>query len=233
MMKAILIFLALLGVEVSAANYSYEWKPQDTYRPARDINRYFKDRPHTWVYPSPAMLCIYNSDPQALLDLLARDPHALSATTPILDTKAAVPTPDPRRLGQWKCNGWNYLAEYGYAKLFKQCDAIEPGGWRTPNSVGCTPMMLAAARPYQLDIIKYMVEQGADVNQQNHRGSTVLDFAIHGSKDFTPCCKEDDTDPNGIVKYLRSKGGKTQQELKSESVTQAVPRPLGKPGLKK
>jgi hypothetical protein len=233
MMKSILIFLALLGIEVTAATYSYEWKERDTNRPTKTLEDYFKQYPHTWIYPSPAMLCIYNRDARALLDLLKSDPQALSATTPLLDTKADTPTPDPRYLGRWACNGWNDLAMFGDLKTFKKCVIIDPTGWKTPDSRGNTPFMRAAGRPYQLEMVKYMVELGARVDQTNNKGSTALDFAIRGSEYFTKSCEEDDTDPNGIVKFLRSKGAKTGKELKAESAPQATPRTPGKPGTKK
>lgn len=216
MMKSILIFLALLGVEVAAATYSHEWKERDTNRPTKTLEDYFKQYPHTWIYPSPAMLCIYNRDARALLDLLKSDPHALSATTPVLDTKADTPTPDSRYLGRWACNGWNYLAQYAGCKVFKQCDAIEPGGWKTPNSWGSTAFMKAASRPHQLDIVKFMVEKGVDINYEA-RHYTALDYAILGVGEFYKLCKEDDTDPEGIVKYLRSKGAKTYHEIRDEA----------------
>jgi hypothetical protein len=62
-------------------------------------------------------------------------------------------------------------------------------------------------------------------------GSTALDFALRGEADFEARhkkCKTDDTDPSGIVKYLRGKGAKTGAELKTESATAPVNRPRAK-----
>jgi hypothetical protein len=220
MIKSILVFLALLGLGVNAATYSYEWKPQDVYRPSKTREQYFAERPRTWVDVSPAMLCIYNRDAQALLDLLATDPKALSATVPILDVRESVPTPDPRYAGKWACNGWLHVAQYAHVSVFKACEAIDPVGWKTADSFGVTPFMQAAGRPYQLDMIKHMVEKGAVINQVDRVGATALDFAMRGESNFHKCCKEDDTDPSGIVKFLRSKGAKTGTELKSEAFTE-------------
>jgi hypothetical protein len=228
MIKSILVFLALLGLGVSAATYSYDWRPQDAYRPAKTLEQYYAERFPTWVDQSPAMLCIYNRNAQSLLDLLAKNPKALSATVPILDTRESKPVPDPRYVGQWACNGWADLAQFGGCKLFKQCDAIDPGGWKTSDSFGATPFMHASGRPYQLDMVKYMVEKGADINATNRAGSTALDYALRGEKGFQKCCKEDDTDPSGIVKYLRGKGAKTGAELKTGSATAPVNRPRAK-----
>ncbi len=222
MMKSILIFLALLGVGVGAIDDT--WKQP---REPRWTIETFKAKGRGESEPTLAVVYAASWDLPALVDLVKKDPKAMSASCPIIVSPYVEE-------GCWQWSGWMQVARYGDLNALETIDKLIPGDWQKhKNWWKETPVMHAAGLPSAFKNVKYFVEHGADINATTDVNTTLLDCAIFGRDNYKKRCPSDDTDPGCIVKYLLSKGAKTYKELKSGSSTQATPRTPGKPGTKK
>lgn len=222
MIKLILIFLALLGVSVGAIDDT--WKQP---REPRWTLETFKAKGRGESEPTLAVVYAASWDLPALVDLVKKDPKAMSASCPIIISPYVED-------GAWNQSGWMYVARYGDLNALETIDKLIPGDWQKhKNWWKETPAMHAAGLPSAFKNVKYFVEHGADINAPTDVNTTLLDYAIAGRDRYKKRGPSDDTDPGCIVKYLLSKGAKTYKELYPESATQAALRLNGKPRAKK
>lgn len=87
------------------------------------------------------------------------------------------------------------IARSGDVDAIEKFDKLHPGKLSSTNEHGYTPLMLAAYHG-RLEMVTYLVKNGADLNGKSNYGTPLMAAAIKGNKEIVGLLLDNGADPN-------------------------------------